>query len=167
MACCYSNDLAIANGINYCCTMCVVLFAYNRDLDIYNVGAAHLKKQAGCTPVERASFDSWLIPPSTTTNTTDTAADTTAAAAAGGGGSSSSTATAAAAVKGGNSSSGKDNGSGDYSGSKGCVKDAFRHFYPTARGCYTYWSARANGVSYCAYIYTSTHDVTYTHDVLE
>jgi exonuclease III len=119
----------------------------NRDLDIYNVGAAHLKKQAGCTAVERASFDSWLIPPALATT-----ADTATTSAAGDDGSSSAKATAAPADKGGSSdsSSGKSSGGGNGSG---CVKDAFRHFYPTARGCYTYWSARANGVSYYKYLF--------------
>jgi exonuclease III len=121
-------------------TVCI----HNRDLDIYNVGATHLKKQAGCTAVERASFDSWLIPPTVPT-TTDTAV--TSAAGADVSTSAAKAPAAAVAVKGGssNSTSGSNNTNGNGSG---CVKDAFRHFYPTARGCYTYWSARANGVSY-------------------
>jgi exodeoxyribonuclease III len=32
----------------------------HQDIDIYNVGAPHLKKQAGTTPQERASFGEWL-----------------------------------------------------------------------------------------------------------
>ena len=55
------------------------------DLDIYNAGQPHLKKQAGTTPQERASFGVLL-------------------------------------------SSG--------------FKDALRHFYPEARGQFTYWSQR-------------------------
>ncbi|KAG5178003.1 Endonuclease/exonuclease/phosphatase [Tribonema minus] len=68
------------------------------DLDIYNAGAPHLKKQAGCTPAERASFDAWVNP------------------------------AAAEAAPGAPH-----------------VRDAFRHLYPAARGCYTYWSARKAG----------------------
>ena len=55
------------------------------DIDIYNAGQPHLKKQAGTTPEERASFGVLL-------------------------------------------SSG--------------FKDALRHFYPEARGQFTYWSQR-------------------------
>jgi exonuclease III len=123
------------------------VYTHNRDVDIYNVGAAHLKKQAGCTAVERASFDSWLIPPALPTTT-----DTAATSAAGDDDSTSAKAVAASAAadKGGSSTSSSGDNSSNGNGS-GCVKDAFRHFYPTARGCYTYWSARANGVSYYKY----------------
>jgi exonuclease III len=106
---------------------CCRSLAQRSDLDIYNAGAPHLKKQAGCTPQERASFDAWLNPGG---------ANSGADGSGGGGG--------AGASNGG--SDGGDGGGGSAGGSGG-VRDAFRHLHPQARGCYTYWSMRSFGVS--------------------